>query len=55
MSRSHIPVWLRQQIAAEARGRCGYCLTPEAITGAPLVLDHLVPEALGGPTEAGNL
>jgi 5-methylcytosine-specific restriction endonuclease McrA len=55
MSRSHVPARLRQQIAAEARGRCGYCLTPEAITGAPLVLDHLIPEALGGLTEASNL
>jgi len=55
MSRSHVPASLRQQVAAEARGRCGYCLTPEAITGAPLVLDHLIPEALGGATEASNL
>ena len=55
MSKSSIPTWLRARVAAQAGGRCGYCLTAEAITGAPLVIDHLIPEALGGPTDEANL
>jgi hypothetical protein len=55
MSRSYIPVALRQQVRREARFRCGYCLTPELYTGQQLVPDHLVPEALGGETVLDNL
>lgn len=50
-----MPAWLRERVALQARGRCGYRLTAELVTGAPLAADHLVPEALGGPTEEGNL
>jgi 5-methylcytosine-specific restriction endonuclease McrA len=55
MSKTYVPTWLRERVAAQARHRCGYCLTAEAVTGAPLVIDHLIPEALGGPTEEENL
>jgi hypothetical protein len=55
MSKSVVPGWLRERVAAQARHRCGYCLTAEWITGAPLVIDHLIPEALGGPIEEANL
>ena len=55
MSRTHVPKELREQVAAQARLRCGYCLTAEAIVGTPMELDHIVPEALGGPTEEDNL
>lgn len=50
-----MPPWLRGRVAALAHHRCGYCLTAEAVTGAPLVIDHLIPEALGGPTAEENL
>jgi hypothetical protein len=40
---------------AEARGRCVYCRTPTSISGARLVVDHIVPEAAGGQTEIENL
>ena len=33
MSKSYIPVALRQRMRIEARFRCGYCLTPELYTG----------------------
>jgi hypothetical protein len=46
---------LREQIEARDRHRCSYCLTAEAITGASLELDHIIPESLGGPTSAENL
>ncbi len=55
MSRSHIPQSLRDRIAFQARRRCGYCLTAEAIVGTPMELDHLIPESLGGLTEEENL
>ena len=35
--------------------RCGYCLMAEHIVGMPMELDHLIPESLGGVTEAQNL
>lgn len=55
MSRRSVPARLRRRVADQARHRCGYCLTAEAITGTALVIDHLIPEALGGPTEEANL
>src|SRR5258708_5281869 len=55
MSRTRIPREMRERVAAQARHRCGYCLTAEAIVGTPMEVDHLIPEALGGLTEEGNL
>lgn len=55
MSRSYVPKALREQIAAEARHRCGYCLTSSNITGTPMEVDHIIPESLGGPTARENL
>jgi hypothetical protein len=46
---------LRAQVLADAGGRCGYCRSSEEITGAPLEVEHLVPEVLGGPTRRDNL
>lgn len=55
MSRDYIPRGLRDLVARTARHRCGYCLTQEAVVGTPMVIDHIVPESLGGPTEEANL
>jgi len=55
MSQAHVPRELRERVAAQARHRCGYCLTAEAIVGTPMELDHLVPESFGGLTEESNL
>jgi hypothetical protein len=55
MSETHVPKALRERVTASARHRCGYCLTAEAIVGAPMEIDHLVPESLGGLTEEDNL
>ena len=55
MSQAYVPKELRERVAAQARYRCGYCLTAEAIVGAPMEIDHLIPEALGGLTEESNL
>lgn len=45
---------LRQQVRADAGGRCGYCHTPEILIGMPLEFEHLYPEALGGSTVREN-
>jgi hypothetical protein len=55
MSRSYIPKTVRERVAAEAKSRCGYCLTNESIVGTPMQIDHLFPEALGGSSEEENL
>lgn len=55
MSRSHIAKVLRDQVADEARHRCGYCLSSSRITGTPMEIDHIIPESLGGPTVRENL
>jgi hypothetical protein len=46
---------LRDQVAREARHRCGYCLTSAHITGTPMEIDHIIAESLGGLTVLENL
>lgn len=55
MTRVYIPRALRERIAEQARHRCGYCLTPAVLIGAPLEIEHLIPVSLGGLTEEDNL
>src|SRR5579884_1427239 len=54
MSRSHVSKALRARVAEQAKHRCGYCLCADHITGSPLEIDHIIPEASGGPTEEDN-
>jgi hypothetical protein len=46
---------LRQRVVAESRNQCAYCHTLTSITGARLVLDHIIPEAAGGQAVWENL
>lgn len=55
MSKSYIPVALRQQIVERAKNCCGYCQTQAEVIGQPLQVDHIIPEAAGGKTEIANL
>ena len=55
MSSAFIPHSLRQRVADQARHRCGYCLTQEAVVGSPMEVDHLFPRSLGGPSGEDNL
>lgn len=55
MSHTHISRELRERVSLQARHRCGYCLTAEAVVGTPMEVDHLIPESLGGLTEEQNL
>lgn len=55
MSKTRVGRRLRDQVLADAGGRCGYCRSSEEITGSALEIEHLIPEALGGPTQRDNL
>src|SRR5262245_31992896 len=55
MSESYVPAELRRRVAAQARYRCGYCLTPQHVCGARMQIEHIHPEAEGGPTVEENL
>ncbi|HEX3531590.1 MAG TPA: HNH endonuclease [Thermoanaerobaculia bacterium] len=46
---------MRDRVAEQARHRCGYCLTSELVVGLSMEIDHLIPQALGGPTVEENL
>lgn len=55
MTPAYIPVELRRQVRTDAGRRCGYCQSPEVLTGFPLDIEHIIPEAAGGPTVRKNL
>ncbi|MBE2232944.1 MAG: HNH endonuclease [Anaerolinea sp.] len=55
MSKAYISKQLRLAVERAAGRRCGYCLTPQAITGAALEIEHIYPEVAGGLTEEENL
>jgi hypothetical protein len=55
MTPAYIPVELRRQVRADAGRHCGYCRSAELLTGMPLEIEHIIPEAAGGPTVRENL
>ena len=55
MTKACVSRELRRRLVAEARGRCAYCHTLTAVTGARLVVGHIIPEAAGGRTVLDNL
>jgi HNH endonuclease len=42
-------------VTARAKNRCEYCLSPAEQTGIPMTIDHIIPRAQGGVSEADNL
>ena len=54
-ARGRVPQPLRRRLVAEWRGQCAYCHSLTAVTGARLVVDHIIPEAAGGQTVWENL
>lgn len=50
-----IPQTLRALVRVRDHRRCVYCLTTEENCGLRMHIDHIVPEAVGGPTSADNL
>ena len=55
MSQPYIPAALRRRVTAQARGRCGYCVSAEMIVGMALEIEHIIPRAAGARTEEENL
>ena len=55
MPKTYVPRTLRSAVERTAGYRCGYCLTPQGISGAVLEIDHIIPEASGGLTVEDNL
>ena len=51
---AYIASALRQMVVVRAQGLCEYCQTAQTIV-IEMTLDHIVPEAAGGATEADNL
>jgi hypothetical protein len=52
---AEVPSALRARVSAQARHRCGYCLTDARIVDALMEIDHSIPRSLGGLTEESNL
>jgi 5-methylcytosine-specific restriction endonuclease McrA len=50
-----VPAALRTRIRQQARARCGYCLSSEALLGMPMEFERLTPLAAGGQTVEENL
>lgn len=55
MGGTYIPAALRRLVHDRARGRCEYCLIPEAVVLVSHEVDHIVALKHGGQTEAKNL
>ncbi len=51
----HIPAVLVRVVRRRAADVCEYCLLPQSSQEATFHVDHIVPRAAGGATEAGNL
>ena len=50
-----IPKSLFQSLRQRAKHRCEYCHYPEILSSAPLSVDHLQPQSLGGDNNIDNL
>lgn len=46
---------LRQQLVDVDDHRCAYCRTPQANSGSPMSVDHLLPRSRGGATIIENI
>jgi HNH endonuclease len=55
MTRTYVPRAIRERVWVQAKGRCGYCLSQEVVTGLPLEIEHIIPQARDGATVEDNL
>jgi len=51
----YIPKAMGRRLRAQARNRCGYCLSSQKYILGVLEIEHVDPEALGGTDEEENL
>lgn len=52
---SKIPKDVQRRVRAQARNRCGYCISSQKYILGLLEMEHLHPEALGGTDDEENL
>jgi hypothetical protein len=50
-----VPKSLYELIRQRAQFRCEYCHYPELLSSAPLSIDHIQPQSLGGSDDLNNL
>lgn len=55
MSKAHISAALRREIINRAGGCCEYCLSSAEDRPIDFVIDHIIAEKHGGPTQSDNL
>jgi hypothetical protein len=55
MARIRLNAQADARIRAEARNRCGYCLSPQNLVMARLEIEHIIPLAKGGTNDESNL
>jgi hypothetical protein len=53
--KAYVPAALRGRVSQQAAQRCGYCLSSRELLGMPMTIEHIIPEAEGGPTAEENL
>jgi len=51
----YLPAALRKQLLDADDHRCVYCGTPQANSGSPMVIDHILARSKGGDTVFENL
>lgn len=55
MSKTRIPAAVRRAVEKESNNCCSYCQSQPLLTGIPLEIDHIIPEAKGGSSHKLNL
>ena len=55
VSKTYIPVALRQLVITDFDQRCAYCHSPEDLLDNLYEIDHILPEAAGGTKTRENL
>ncbi|MBW4524060.1 MAG: HNH endonuclease [Phormidium tanganyikae FI6-MK23] len=50
-----IPKSVYEQVRQRAQAQCEYCHYPELLSSAPLSIDHIQPQSLGGSDDLDNL
>ncbi len=55
MSGGYIPETIRARVRTQAGDRCGYCLSPQRLVLGRLEIEHIIPQAAGGPDDEDNL
>ena len=50
-----IPKSLYEIVRQRAQFQCEYCHYPELLSSAPLSIDHIQPQSLGGSNDPNNL